>query len=78
MALYDALYGPGEPVDDDREQLVRRTTAFEQATYDFDQAVEPIVGRCSCGGQFALNAPVRCPVCKSSNIKEGDITMHYD
>ena len=35
----------------------------------FDDAIEPIVGRCSCGGQFGALAPVRCPVCRSSNIE---------
>jgi hypothetical protein len=25
------------------------------------------------GGQFGFDAPVRCPVCKSTNVKEGDL-----
>ena len=34
--------------------------------------------RCSCGGRFRRDAPIRCVACKSTNIELGDVTMHYD
>jgi predicted Zn-ribbon and HTH transcriptional regulator len=62
----------------DRDKLIRLRDAIAKGADDFDQSVQPIVGRCSCGGQFGLHAPVRCPVCKSSNIEQGETLMNYD
>jgi ABC-type ATPase with predicted acetyltransferase domain len=30
--------------------------------------VEKYAGKCTCGGSFKVNAPPRCPQCKSSDV----------
>ena len=45
---------------------------------DYKTGVEALAGNCNCGGQFRFDAPLRCPECKSTNIKEGEITEMYD
>jgi hypothetical protein len=63
----DAARGPAE-----------KRQAIVKAANDLDRAVHPTVGPCSCGGQFGLHAPVRCPACKSSNIKNAGTGVLYD
>jgi hypothetical protein len=41
-------------------------------------AVEKMAGRCSCGGQFRFDAPVRCPKCHSTSVKMDGPTIMYD
>jgi len=40
--------------------------------------IEAAIGRCECGGRFSINAPVRCPQCKSTDIEEGPGVILYD
>jgi hypothetical protein len=35
-------------------------------------------GKCSCGGSFTLDAPIRCPVCHSARVQLSEPVMHYD
>ena len=58
-----------------REKTSEIVTKIKEQTGN--QAVEPIMGRCPCGGQFGLRAPVRCPSCKSTNIKQGQLLAQY-
>lgn len=44
----------------------------------YNQQVEAFAGKCKCGGRFLFDAPLRCPKCRSTNIKEGEITIMYD
>ena len=30
--------------------------------------IEKYAGKCTCGGSFKVNAPPRCPQCKSSDL----------
>jgi hypothetical protein len=70
-AVREALDAAGEPPE--------KRQAVVKAADDFDQAIRPIVGPCPCGGQFGLHALVRCPACKSSNIKKkADTGVLYD
>ena len=62
----------------DGEELSRLREAIAEATARFNEAIEPIIGRCSCGGRFALGAPVRCPFCKSTNTQRRVTLMDYD
>ena len=39
---------------------------------------EAAAGNCECGGNFRLDAPVRCPKCRSAEIDEGEVTVYYD
>jgi len=36
------------------------------------------IARCSCGGRFSEEAPVRCPKCKSTNLQKGSLVCMYD
>jgi hypothetical protein len=40
--------------------------------------IEQYAGLCACGGQYLFDAPARCPVCGSRNLKEGHILVYYD
>jgi len=48
---------------------------------EYHAEVERAAGDCRCGGQFALDAPARCPKCKSSSYHEnpdGEGEVMYD
>ena len=45
---------------------------------EYHRNVEKIAGKCECQGKYAFEAPPRCPICHSTRIKEGDITLFYD
>ena len=62
--------------DIDPDEEARR--AEEQVSAAFHRAVESMVGRCSCGGQFRFGAPVRCPECRSPDIERGETLRLYD
>lgn len=61
----------------DPNKRLRLAKAITKASVDFDHAVEPIVGRCPCGGLFSLEAPIRCPECQSTNVALGNAFMDY-
>ncbi len=41
-------------------------------------AIEAVAGSCSCGGSFKVDAPPRCPQCRSLNIERGEQTGNLD
>jgi DNA-directed RNA polymerase subunit RPC12/RpoP len=41
---------------------------------EYKQGVEEHAGACKCGGRFRVNAPARCPKCRS---EEHDICWEY-
>ena len=45
---------------------------------DYHRAVETEAGTCSCGGKFSLNAPLRCPACRSADVESGKPTVLFD
>ena len=45
---------------------------------EYHRGVEARAGKCECGGQYTLDAPVRCPQCRSARIEEGQPTIFYD
>jgi predicted Zn-ribbon and HTH transcriptional regulator len=51
--------------------------SIAEAASRSDDAIVPIVGRCPCGGRFGLYPPVRCPFCKSTQIKNGRLLVDY-
>jgi hypothetical protein len=44
----------------------------------YHQGIETIAGHCSCKGNFTLDAPPRCPNCRSARLSEGGPVMFYD
>ena len=45
---------------------------------EYHKGVEAIAGKCRCSGKYTLDAPARCPKCRSMRIEEGAITLLYD
>jgi hypothetical protein len=45
---------------------------------DYYDAIEATAGTCRCGGNFCLDAPLRCPSCGSEEIEEGKIIETFD
>lgn len=53
---------PGEPLADE----------------EYYAAVENTAGGCGCGGKFKFDAPPRCPKCRSTDIRKGEVLALYD
>lgn len=45
---------------------------------EYERRIEAIAGKCKCGGQYTLDAPPRCPKCRSTRLEEGEPTAMYD
>ncbi len=45
---------------------------------EYHEGVELVAGRCRCRGKYRLDAPPRCPKCRSMKISERGITVMYD
>ena len=62
------------------ERYLRPETPREPLTEEqFESIVElEVVGKCECGGQFRWHAPVRCPKCRSTNIRDMGGGILYD
>jgi len=43
----------------------------------YQQRMEKAAGACDCGGHFRMNAPSRCPVCRSTDLANS-ATICYD
>lgn len=46
--------------------------------FDYE-TVEAMAGQCRCGGAFRMDAPARCPKCRSSDLKQepdGNVVMY--
>lgn len=55
--------------DYDRER-VESTPGEPLSLEQYFAAIEEAAGRCLCGGQFSLEAPPRCPRCKSADLED--------
>ena len=44
----------------------------------FEAAVELASGVCPCGGTYRMDAPPRCPKCRSRKVKQGEDAFYYD
>ena len=40
--------------------------------------IQEAAGQCECGGEYCLDAPIRCPICKSRDVKVGHAMEWYD
>ena len=46
---------------------------------EYNRGIDAIAGTCLCGGKYCLDAPPRCPKCRSTRIDEDEIPIrHYD
>ncbi len=46
--------------------------------HEYQRGIEAIAGKCRCRGKYTLDAPPRCPKCRSTRVEEGNITCDYD
>ena len=57
----------------------RRKDAVEPTSEDAEQGgIEALAGRCRCRGKYKLDAPPRCPKCRSTRVEEGAAQLMYD
>jgi hypothetical protein len=63
----------------EHDRRLRETYPGEPLSEEaYHREVERLLGPCGCGGEFSFDAPVRCPRCRSTAIKEGRPSKHYD
>lgn len=61
------------------DELVREYVDAEPiSAIDYRAGVEALAGHCDCGGKITLDAPARCPVCRSLEFEEGAELIRYD
>ena len=67
------LDGPYCIVTAEHDKEVRENSPVEPISEkDYFKGVEAKAGKCRCGGKYLIDAPARCPECRSANIKESD------
>ena len=74
------LRGPWTVVTMDRDQEIQENAPIQPLSHDeYHHAIEELVGKCPCGGQFSMTAPPRCPRCQSAEITQvPGLEMFYD
>ena len=73
------LPGPPCAASSDHDRTVREDLAGEPISEEqYHTAIEKKFRRCKCGGKYRLDAPPRCPACRSTEITEGKATVLYD
>jgi hypothetical protein len=60
------------------EEIRRGAPGLPISEEAYHAGVEAVAGNCRCGGSYRLNAPVRCPRCRSTRIEEGETSTMYD
>ncbi|MCF8131316.1 MAG: hypothetical protein K9N10_22625 [Deltaproteobacteria bacterium] len=45
---------------------------------EYNRGIDVAAGKCECGGKYTLDAPHRCPECRSTNLEEGEVGIMYD
>jgi hypothetical protein len=73
------LSGPYSIPDIYSEDFIQRLSNVNSISREeYERGIEDYAGNCRCGGNYRLDAPPRCPKCRSANIEEGDIILMYD
>ena len=77
------LKGIGMPycvASSEHDRYVQEHVQVEPISEDeYNRGIAAIAGTCLCGGSYCLDAPPRCPKCRSTRIDEGEIPIrHYD
>jgi hypothetical protein len=72
------LQGP-HPVEISVEDGNLQNQVLEPISEDeYHRGIDAIAGRCRYRGKYMLDAPPRCPKCRSTHIAEGETTIMYD
>jgi hypothetical protein len=73
------LPGPYCVASAKHDENIRKNAPVEPISQEeYHKGIEAIAGKCRCGGLYTLDAPARCPKCRSTRIEEGPITAVYD
>jgi hypothetical protein len=74
------LGGPYAIISMERDTAIQNDPAIEPFTEEeYYSAIAELVGKCPCGGQFSMTAPVRCPKCRSTAVEDdGTFSLDYD
>ena len=66
---------PGSEYDEN----VRKHAPVEPISEDeYQKGIEAVAGKCRCDGKYTLDAPPRCPKCRSTRLEEGEPILMYD
>lgn len=76
--LHERCYG-GE-TEGHGKDLQKNTPAEPISEEEYHRGVDAMAGKCNCGGGYTLNAPPRCPKCRSARVQEekDGIEVCYD
>jgi Zn finger protein HypA/HybF involved in hydrogenase expression len=73
------LPGPYCVATAEHDENVRKNVQVKPISQEvYHKGIEAIAGKCGCSGKYTLDAPARCPKCRSTRIEEGPITLVYD
>lgn len=74
------LPGPYCIASAEHDRQVREDAQIEPISEEeYHRGIEAIAGKCKCRGQFTVDAPPRCPKCRSKRIKESKLPpLMYD
>jgi hypothetical protein len=73
------LPGPYSTATVEQDENLREHSPVQPISEpEYHKEIEALAGRCRCGGRYRLDAPPRCPKCRSARIEEGRITTMYD
>jgi hypothetical protein len=73
------LSGPYCIASMEHDEWVRKNAPVEPLSEgEYHKSIEEQAGSCRCGGRYALDAPPRCPKCRSARIKQGELVQYYD
>lgn len=63
------LSGPiSKETEEEDRRIQREFQGDPLAEAPYHAAVEAFAGSCKCGGRYGLDAPIRCPACRSTRF----------
>lgn len=63
----------------EHDRIIQKHATIEAISEEeYHRGIDAIAGKCRCGGKYTLDAPSRCPKCRSTHIEEGETILMYD
>lgn len=73
------LRAPYSTMSAEFDKYVREHAPVEPISEEeYYRGIDTVAGKCSCGGDYSLDAPPRCPKCRSTRVEKGRIDCCYD
>lgn len=63
---------------DDIKKLDALYSSQQISEEEYNLGIGTFAGKCRCKGQFKVDAPPRCPKCRSTNIHQEESDIMYD